>query len=397
MEKRKLLTLLCSMFLVLVLGALLFVGACRAPAPKVEPVRIGVILPMTGSLADAGPKAKQGIELRFAEAGWEVAGRPIQLIYEDDGSEDTGGLEKAKKLVESDKVHMLIGGILLEFCIPYTAEVKVPQIGLRPIIPRTGMVLTYDFMPDGTFKMFDYPMAWYAYDKLGYKTATCIAHDMNDGRETITNFTDAFQAKGGTVVQEQFSPMMTADYGPYLVALKQAAVTMAWMYPPEIAAFLKQYNEFGLFKKQPVIIPLCEVLMQEMMPDLGDYILGIKGSCDYHWPIDTSVNKKFVAGIKEKYGETTMVDSYTLGGYEAASIALVALKATGGDTTSEKLRQAILGVNIETPSTKSLTFRPDGWGSKDMHIFDLQKIDGQYAWEPIYTYPAVDPIKPVAP
>ena len=92
-----------------------------------------------------------------------------------------------------------------------------------------------------------------------------------------------------------------------------------------------------------------------------------------------------------------MVDSFTLGGYEAASIAIAALEATGGNTDPEKLRDAILGIKLETPSTKTLTFRPDGWGSKDMHIFELQKKNGQYAWEPIYTYPAVDPIKTIAP
>lgn len=395
MKKKRLLALVGSICLVLVLAALPFMTACPAPAPE-EPIKIGAVLPFSGSLADAGPKVKQGIEFAFSEVGGEVAGRPIQVIYHD-GPEQATHLEKVKALVEREKVDAVIG-FLLEFCISYMNEQKVPLLGVRPILPRPGEAeFIYCFMPDGTFKMFDYPLAWYAYDKLGYRTAVCVAHDMDDGRKTIAYFTEAFEAKGGKVVQQQIPPVMAPDYGPYLVALEEADVTMVWAYPPELLTYLTQYNEFGLFQKQPVIIPLCETLLHEILPALGDYILGIKGSCDYFCTIDTPANKKFLAGLKEKYGEEVFVDSFTIGGYEAASIILTALEATGGDTTPEKFRQAILNVDIETPSTKSLTFRPDGWGSKDMHIFEIQKVDGQYQWMPIYTYFGVEPVEPVAP
>lgn len=401
MKKKKLLTVVGGVCVVLILAAVPFMAACAkpapAPTPAVEPIKIGVILPMTGPLADAGPKAKQGIELRLDEAGSEAGGRPIQLIYEDSQTEGIICLEKAKKLVEADKVHMILGCIELEMCIPYMAEVKVPQIGLRPLVPQPGMELVYNFNPPGAFRMFTCPLGWYAYDKLGYRTAAIITIDRDNGRRHVTAFTEAFEGRGGKVIQAQLPAPDTADFAPYLLALKEADVVVAWNYPPDIARFLTQYNEFGLFEKMPVIIPLCEVLIQEMMPELGDFILGIKGSCDYHWPIDTPLNKKFVGGLKEKYGEELMVDSFTLGGYEAMSVAIATFEATGGDTDSGKLRQAILGLRIETPSTEALTFSPDGWGCKDMHIFELQKVDGQYAWVPIYTYHSVDPMKPVAP
>jgi branched-chain amino acid transport system substrate-binding protein len=397
MKKTKLPILLVAVFLVLMFGALSLMNACRAPAPAKGPIKIGAVLPFTGALADAGPKVKQGIDFAFSEAGGEVAGRQIQVMYRD-GPEQATDLENTKGLVERDKVDAVIG-FLLEFCISYMNDAKVPLIGVRPILPRPGAEgkLVYCFMPDGTFKMFEYPMGWYAYDKLGYRTAVCVGHDMDDGRKSIEYFTESFEAKGGKVVQTQIPPVDTPDYGPYLLSLQKADVTVLWAYPPELLRYLTQYNEFGLFQKQPVIIPLCENLLHELLPALGDCTLGIKGSDDYFYTIDTPANKKFVAGLKEMYGEDISVDAWTLGGYEAASVILAALKATGGDTTPEKFRQAILNVNIETPSTKSLTFRPDGWGSKDMNIFEIQKVDGQYRWMPIYTYSGVDPTEPVAP
>jgi len=395
MKKTKLPVLLVGVLLVLTFGALPLMSACPAPGPE-EPIKIGAVLPFTGPLADAGPKVREGIDFAISEAGGEVAGRPIQVIYQD-GPEQATHLEKTKALVEREKIDASIG-FLLEFCIAYMNEVKVPLLGVRPILPRPGEdELVYCFMPSGTFKMFTYPLAWYAYDHMGFRTAVCVAHDLDDGRKSIAYFTEAFEAKGGKVIQQQIPPVDTPDYGPYLVALQEADVTFTWFYPPEFLRYLTQYNDFGLFQKQPVIISICENLLHELLPAFGDYILGVTGSCDYFCTMDNPANEKFVSGLKEMYGEEIFIDSWVLCGYEAAEVILTALEATGGDTTPEKFRQAILNVNIETPSTTSLTFRPDGWGSKDMHIFEIQKVNGQYRWMPIYTYSGVEPVEPVAP
>jgi len=82
------------------------------PAPTAEPIKIGVLLPFTGAIADYGPLCKDGVELRFEQANYQVAGRPVKLIIEDDATDASIALEKAKKLVEVDRVGLVIGPIM---------------------------------------------------------------------------------------------------------------------------------------------------------------------------------------------------------------------------------------------------------------------------------------------
>ena len=230
MKKNKRVILLSSCLLVLTLGAFAFMSAYGESSAAGKPIKIGVILSMTGPLAPAGPNCKQGVELRLHEAGGQVAGRPIELIYEDDKTDQVTSLEKARKLVESDKVDLILGPIALEFIINYTAKAKVPQIGFRPIIPRPDtMKLPYTFIPPGSFKTFIYPMAWYAYDKMGFRTATCMATDRDDGIEQVAAFKEAFEERGGKVIHSQLAPIGTADYAPYLIKLKKADVMMIFL------------------------------------------------------------------------------------------------------------------------------------------------------------------------
>ncbi|GAH83852.1 unnamed protein product, partial [marine sediment metagenome] len=81
MNNKKLLILMVSICLASILTTLSFATGCAKPAPK-EPIKIGALCALTGLIAHLGPKCQAGIEFRLDEAGWEVAGRPIELIVE---------------------------------------------------------------------------------------------------------------------------------------------------------------------------------------------------------------------------------------------------------------------------------------------------------------------------
>ena len=92
--------------------ALLFVvfaSGGTALAQTGEPIRIGLLVPLTGGLAEFGIAAKPAVEFRLEEAGWKVAGRSIKLIVADTAAQPAMALDQGKKLVEHDKVHVVIG------------------------------------------------------------------------------------------------------------------------------------------------------------------------------------------------------------------------------------------------------------------------------------------------
>src|SRR4030042_1696103 len=111
---------------------LFFVGHVVVCAQeKVEPLRIGVLLDFTGFIAEYAPKYRVMQDFYLDEIGWKVAGRPIKLCIEDSTSDAAKAIVKARKLVEVDNVHMLVGtlwGSVVQAVSVYAAEVKIPHI-----------------------------------------------------------------------------------------------------------------------------------------------------------------------------------------------------------------------------------------------------------------------------
>ena len=147
-------------------------------------VKIGAILDFTGPISDLGPRFRNGIELRLDQAGYEVAGKRIELYIEDGGSDAVTSLEKARKLVEREGVEVIIGpvmgGIQLALA-PYLAMNNVTVTSLynveQELIERYDNWLGY---PVTTYAMSQ-PTGWYAADELGYKTAVTLAADYAAG------------------------------------------------------------------------------------------------------------------------------------------------------------------------------------------------------------------------
>jgi branched-chain amino acid transport system substrate-binding protein len=116
-------------FLSVLIASGLMLGAGEVLAQG--PIKIGFISPISGAIAQAGKDMYNGCELYWEETGWQIAGRKLQVILEDNGGEPATALVKARKLVENDKVHMLAGIILSNVAyalVPYIEAQEIPTI-----------------------------------------------------------------------------------------------------------------------------------------------------------------------------------------------------------------------------------------------------------------------------
>src|SRR5438105_12659547 len=110
---------------------LLVVLAVPSAALAQGPIRIGFISPLSGAIAQAGKDMYSGCELYWQETGWQVAGRKLEAILEDNEGLPATALTKARKLVESDKVHLLAGVILSNVAyalVPYVEAQGIPTV-----------------------------------------------------------------------------------------------------------------------------------------------------------------------------------------------------------------------------------------------------------------------------
>lgn len=354
-----------------------------------QPIKIGALLSMTGPFVDPGKDFRSAIELKLEEIGWKVAGRPIELIIEDDKSFDSAtGLDKTKKMVEGDKIHLLIGPLLggIRLAVePYLERAKVPNIALSRHLMKAAQELKWNFLPAGILREYSRPLGWFAYEELGLRKANTISDDHLAGREYMAGVIDGFKEKGGTVLLQQYPPAPTPDYASYITAFnKNADVAITFLGGRGTLDFIKTFHDFGLKDKMKILIVTNgEFLKEEHFPSYGDEVLGIAGLTDYNWRIDNPANKRFVKAYEAKTGKKP--SPFSSRGYDAISIAVAALQTTDGDTAPEKLRDALQGVKLQTPSGP-LSFTPQRIGIRDMFGVVVQKIDGKNTWGIVKTY-----------
>jgi branched-chain amino acid transport system substrate-binding protein len=391
MKKRNFLVssaIICS-----ILVFLFFLRPCCAKTKsQEEPIKIGVLLGMTGPVSAYFPKFKQGIELKVKELGGKVAGKPVQLIYEDHAGDITVTLQKTKKLIDVDKVSLILGP---EFdgLPPVTGEYaiahKVPSFNWKGYLVKGLAKFDYQFVLPWTEHTATIPLARYATTKLGHKTATLLLADYVAGYGFRDHFKKEFERGGGGVVQEQFAPIGTVDFGPYLINMKKADVAVMWSISPDIGRMLKQYAEFGLSTKigTPLVI-LGTSLWSEEMAAVGDSILGAISVVDYTPLIDSPDNNSFVADFKAAYN--ILPDAENEVAYEATSLALGAIQAMGGTTPPEELYRTLLGLKQRLPSG-DVSFTEQGWPQHNMYVVKAVKENGVYLWQPITSY-MLDPL-----
>ena len=181
----------CIRFLSFLIASALMLGAGEAFAQG--SIKIGFISPISGAIAQAGKDMYNGCELYWEETGWQIAGRKLEVILEDNGGEPATAITKARKLVESDNVHMLAGIILSNVAyalVPYIEAQGIPTI--YPI--NSADDLTQRKRPKWLVRtgfaasQYMHPFGEYAAKVLGYKKVVTIGLDYAFGWETVGAF-----------------------------------------------------------------------------------------------------------------------------------------------------------------------------------------------------------------
>ena len=169
------------------------------------PIKLGNLNSFTGAIAYAAENNLNGMNLFFDSVGWTVGGRKIEIIKEDDQFNPQVGLQKAKKLVESDKVDMIVGVQASNVALAVLNYAK--QQKAFYIVSGAGTdAITWDrypylFRTSISAYQLSTPMANWVYDNLGKEIVT-TASDYAGGRDVIAQFKGPYVARGGKVLKE---------------------------------------------------------------------------------------------------------------------------------------------------------------------------------------------------
>jgi branched-chain amino acid transport system substrate-binding protein len=320
-------------------------------AQSAAPIRIGNINSYTGGLAYAGENNLNAMNLYFDSINWTVAGRKLELIKEDDQFNPQVGLQKAKKLVESDKVDLVMGIQASNVALAVLNYMK--QQKAFYVVSGAGTdAITWDRYPYlfrtsiSTYQLST-PMAGFVYDNLGKEIVT-TASDYAGGRDVVAQFKGPYVAKGGKVLKEIWPPLGTTDFSPYLTDIKSInpPVTYDFMPGADAVRFIQQYSEFGLKERMP--LTGFTIIDSQTVSALGKSAIGIISALTYTDTIDNPESREFAANFRARYKYAP--DLFADYGYVAAKALAEALKGADGDASNkDKLADAMSKVKFNAP------------------------------------------------
>lgn len=364
-----------------------------SPATAQGPVKIGFIAPLSGAIAQAGKDMYSGCELFWEESGWQLAGRKLEVILEDNEGQPAAALTKARKLVDSDHVNMLAGVILSNVAyalVPYIEAQGIPTI--YPINSaddltqrkRPKWLIRTGFSAGGNM----HPFGEYAAKVLGYKKVAIVSLDYAFGWEIAGGFQQTFEDDGGQIVQKLWVPLNVQDYAPYLAQIKKDAdAVFVLALGRWTVLFAKQWAASGLKDRVPLIAG-GTYSDEHVLPQLGDETLGVVSAHHYSAALDTPANRRFRAAFEKKYNRTPSF--YSEDCYVGARVVAEAAKAVGGRVEDRPAFMAALrAVKIADSPRGPVEMDPYGNPTQNIYIRKVERVDGKLQNTVIYTYPAV--------
>src|ERR1700691_4665594 len=275
--------------------------APRVRAASDASIRIGNINSYTGGLAYAGENNLNGMNLYFDSIGWTIAGRKIELIKEDEQFNPQIGLQKAKKLVESDRVDLVVGIQASNVALAVLNYMK--QQKAFYVVSGAGTdAITWDrypylFRTSISAYQLSMPIAHYVYDNLGKEIVTAAA-DYAGGRDVMAEFKGPFVARGGEGLKDIWTPPGPPAFNAYLTDIKSInpPVTYNFMPGADYIRFIQQYTEFGLKDKMP--FTGFTAIDSQTFTALGKTAIGVISAATYTDTIDNPESKEFAASFK---------------------------------------------------------------------------------------------------
>ena len=345
----------------------------RAQSDK---VRVGFMLPYTGTFAQLGAAIENGFMMALNEQGGKLGGREIEFFKVDDESNPAKAIENANRLVQRDKVDVLLGTV--HSGVQMGIHKVARESGVLNIIPNAGvhMATRAQCAPNVYRASFSNSQPTLALGKpmmdRGHKKAVWITWNYAAGDEAFEGFEKSYTAAGGTIIKKLGLPFPNVEFQALLTeiaALNPDAVACFWA-GGGAAKFLRDYAAAGLNKN--IQLYGSGFLTEGVLEAAGPAADGVLTTMHYSDSLDTPRNKKF----RLDYAKTfkSQPDVYAVQGYDSGLLLIKGANAAKGDLSNKKaLYGAMDGAVIDSPRGK-WTMSPSHNPIQDIY---LRKVENK--------------------
>jgi branched-chain amino acid transport system substrate-binding protein len=383
-------------------AAMLALMVTDASAQQKPPIKIGLIVPTSGGFSQNGEEVIVGMKMYFDQVGYEVAGRKIEMIIEDEQGRPDVGLTKAQKLVERDKVQMIAGIVSSAVALAvneYTREKKIPYIingdaGANELTIPGPLANPYLVRYSQNGRTPAAAAADFVFKK-GWKKVAALASDYAGGFDTIGGFANAFCRLGGVITQEQYPPLSTNDYGPYVANIdRNVDAVVTFLAGGAGLRFAKQFVELGLKGKLPLMDIYGQAVYEPNLLQLGDSSLGIFSTLHYTPMIKSAENEAFVKEYSKRTGH--LPSDNGIDGWVGAKAIVEAAKAIGGNVEdTPKFIAALKAVKFNS-AKGPISLDEYGQIIQSIYVRETQKVGNDYANVAVETYTNIDQFWPLS-
>lgn len=330
-------------------AALMSTASMAQPSSK---LKVGLMLPYTGTFASLGNAIENGFKLYVAEQGGKIAGREVEFVKVDDESDPSKATDNVNKLVKRDNVDVLIGSVHSGVAMAMAKVAK--DSGTLLIVPNAGadavtgpMCATNIYLSSFSNWQPGYAMGE-VMAKRGIKKVATITWKYAAGDESVKGFKEAFEKGGGTVIKELSLPFPNVEFQALLtdIAASKPDAVFTFFAGGGAVKFVKDYAAAGLNKTIPLFG--SGFLTEGTLEAQGSDAENIFTALHYADSLNVAKDKTFRLAYAKTY--KLQPDVYAVQGYDAAQILGIGLNAVKGDVSKKaEFAKAVEAAKIDSP------------------------------------------------
>lgn len=357
-KSNKMLVKMMSLLLVIVMVVSVLYGCKKSSSSSEsekekseETIKVGILHSLSGtmSISEVSLKDAELMAIEEINNNGGVLGKKLEPIVEDGASDWPTFAEKAKKLLQKDKVAVIFGcwtsasrkavlpvveenNGLLFYPVQYEGLESSPNIFYMGAAPNQQIVPAVKWLFDNGKKRFYLLGSDYVFPRTANKIIKAYLKYL-----------------GGVVVGEEYTPLGHTDYSSVINKIKAAKpdVVFNTLNGDSNVAFFKQLKDAGIDAKT---LPVMSVsIAEEEIKGIGpEYLKGHLVAWNYFQSVDTPENIEFVEKYKKKYGEDRVTDDPIEAAYIGVYLWAKAVEKAGS-TDVDKVREAAKGIEFNAP------------------------------------------------
>ncbi|MBU3541930.1 ABC transporter substrate-binding protein [Polynucleobacter sp. MWH-Loch1C5] len=331
---------------------MLALGSHAAQAQNTEKIKVGLMLPSTGTFAALGNAITNGFKQYVNENGGKLGGKEVQYFVVDDESDPAKATENANKLIKRDKVDVLIGTVHSGVALAMAKVARENKTIL--IVPNAGAdELTGPLCSPTLFRTsFSMWQPSFAMGKVmadkGHKRVVTLTWKYAAGNQAVDGFKEGFEKSGGKILKDMTLPFPNVEFQPFLTEIASLKPDAVYVFfaGAGAAKFVKDYAAAGLNKS----IPLYGTgfLTDGTLDAIGNSGQGLLTTLHYADGLDNKVNNNFRLNYAKTY--KMQPDVYAVQGYDAAQLYQAGIAAANGDPKKQDvIIKAMEQAKIDSP------------------------------------------------